>query len=69
MTDQRLTGRSTEDPFSDHEEGQSSSTTESPELVRDHLEDALGADTHSMKNYHIRSALQALLIETGHSRE
>lgn len=69
MTDQHLTGRSTEDPLSAHDEGQSLSTMESPELVRDHLEDALGADTHSMKNYHIRSALQALLIETGHSGE
>jgi hypothetical protein len=36
------------------------------EKVQDHLYQALGADTPTEKNYHIRCALQYYAIETSH---
>lgn len=36
------------------------------EMARDQLEDALDTDTPSVKNHHIREALQALVITTEH---
>jgi len=36
------------------------------EMARDQLQDALDTDTPSVKNYHIRAALQALVITTEH---
>ncbi|MFB6152170.1 MAG: hypothetical protein ABEJ40_10225 [Haloarculaceae archaeon] len=37
-------------------------------LARKHLERALEADRRPLKQYHIRAALQALLIEEGGER-
>ena len=40
------------------------STDSARDLVESHLGEALDADEPSEKNYHVRSALQALAIES-----
>lgn len=64
MTERRPEQQGENRPLPGGDEGQIVSRTAVFGSVEAHLEDALCEDTRSMKNYHIRSALQALLIET-----